>query len=138
MTAISQSLGHYVQNKCNVDLLSDAIVDAHNRTGIDCDELLCNCVGVILKHSVQDAYDYITEINEYADLYSTSEFDHAKQLHEEEQLYLTKPIEVEEGVNVCNKCGSNRCMSYSKQTRSSDEGTTVFCMCAKCGAVWKM
>ena len=56
---------------------------------------------------------------------------------EEYDSFLIKPFEVDEGVLECNKCGSNKTFSYSKQTRSGDEATTVFATCSNCGTSWK-
>jgi DNA-directed RNA polymerase subunit M/transcription elongation factor TFIIS len=38
----------------------------------------------------------------------------------------------------CSKCGSNNVSFEFSQTRSADEGTTVFCFCTKCAKRWKM
>ena len=56
---------------------------------------------------------------------------------EEYDLFLEKPFEIEDGVIECGKCGSKQTYSYTKQTRSGDEATTVFSVCAKCNAKWK-
>ena len=50
--------------------------------------------------------------------------------------FILKPFEVDEGVLTCNKCGSNKTYSYTKQTRSGDEATTVFAICSNCNARW--
>jgi DNA-directed RNA polymerase subunit M/transcription elongation factor TFIIS len=55
---------------------------------------------------------------------------------EEQDNFITNPIEVSKGVAVCKKCGSDRVFSYSKQTRSSDEGITTFCQCVVCKSKW--
>ena len=55
---------------------------------------------------------------------------------EEIRDYITKPLEVEEGVLICKRCESKRVFSYSKQTRGCDESSTTFAQCAKCGAKW--
>ena len=39
---------------------------------------------------------------------------------EEHDEFIINPFEVEEGVTKCNKCGSERVFTYSKQVRSSD------------------
>lgn len=41
-----------------------------------------------------------------------------------------------EGLYKCRKCGSTRTFSFGKQTRSSDEGTTVFVKCSACSTSW--
>ena len=55
---------------------------------------------------------------------------------EEQNNFLEKPFEIEEGVLECRKCGSKRVFSYSKQVRSSDEGTSVFARCVACNSSW--
>lgn len=38
----------------------------------------------------------------------------------------------------CRKCGDNQVAIQQKQTRSADEGMTVFCTCEHCGFQWRM
>jgi DNA-directed RNA polymerase subunit M/transcription elongation factor TFIIS len=57
---------------------------------------------------------------------------------EEHDKFLIKPFEVDEGVLECGKCGSNKTISYTKQTRSGDEATSVFALCYECNNKWKM
>jgi DNA-directed RNA polymerase subunit M/transcription elongation factor TFIIS len=45
-------------------------------------------------------------------------------------------INAAEGLYKCRKCGSTRTFSFGKQTRSSDEGTTVFVKCSSCSTSW--
>jgi DNA-directed RNA polymerase subunit M/transcription elongation factor TFIIS len=52
--------------------------------------------------------------------------------------FLTKPPELEEGVIECNRCGSKKTFSFSKQTRRADESATVFVRCANCGKSFRM
>lgn len=55
---------------------------------------------------------------------------------EEEDNFATCPLEIEEGVLEC-KCGSKRTISFQKQTRSADEGSTTFAKCVECGTQWR-
>ena len=55
---------------------------------------------------------------------------------EEHDEFIINPFEVEEGVTKCNKCGSERVFTYSKQVRSSDEPMTTFAKCVKCKEQW--
>ena len=43
---------------------------------------------------------------------------------------------IEEGIFTCGKCGCKKCFSFSKQTRSCDEGATVMNMCSVCRHRW--
>lgn len=64
-----------------------------------------------------------------------------KQLKDNQKMrdeYITSPVDVEEGVMQCNKCGSMRTFSAQKQVRSADEGFSTFCLCANCGAKWRI
>ena len=64
---------------------------------------------------------------------------------QEQNEFITNPFEVEEGVFECRAidpitgkiCGSKRVFSYTKQDRSCDEGTSVYCQCTKCKAKWR-
>jgi DNA-directed RNA polymerase subunit M/transcription elongation factor TFIIS len=68
----------------------------------------------------------------------SSDFSDIQQKIEEEESFIIKPFEIEEGVLECNKCGSKKTYSYTKQTRSGDESTTVFAVCCNCNSKWKM
>lgn len=65
-------------------------------------------------------------------------FNPIKKKEQEHDDFILNPFEVSEGVLECNKCGSKQTMSTSKQTRGGDESTTVFAMCVKCSATWKI
>jgi|AACY02.14.fsa_nt_gi DNA-directed RNA polymerase subunit M/transcription elongation factor TFIIS len=64
---------------------------------------------------------------------------------QEQNEFITNPFEVEEGVFECRAidpltgkiCGSKRVFSYTKQDRSCDEGTSVYCQCTKCKSKWR-
>lgn len=65
------------------------------------------------------------------------EFSIIRTKQEEEDNFIMKPFEVDEGVLECNRCGSKRTISYQRQTRSADEGSTTFAQCVECKHRWK-
>ena len=65
-------------------------------------------------------------------LFSHDAFEEIRLCIKEQEDFLNNPIQVEDGVIDCKKCGSSKTFSYAKQTRASDEGTTVFVTCAQC------
>lgn len=65
-------------------------------------------------------------------------YDKVRNDIDEHDKFLIKPFEVDEGVLECGKCNSNKTISYTKQTRSGDESTTVFAMCFNCNNRWKI
>ena len=42
------------------------------------------------------------------------------------------------GAIVCRKCSGDDVTIQQKQTRSADEGMTIFCTCESCGHKWRM
>jgi DNA-directed RNA polymerase subunit M/transcription elongation factor TFIIS len=53
-------------------------------------------------------------------------------------LQSTSTLEMPDAGLRCGRCGSNDISNDFLQTRSADEGTTVFCLCKGCGKRWKM
>jgi DNA-directed RNA polymerase subunit M/transcription elongation factor TFIIS len=141
MTSIRE-LGHkalstlITKNK-NVELVEKYI---YNFTDTD-DEymnLLYESVGIIGTSSdrTQAIKTLITNI--YGGVYGWNHpvYSEYKQKLEEEDQFLMNPFEIEEGVLEC-KCGSKRTISFQRQTRSADEGSTTFAQCVECGTKWR-
>lgn len=72
--------------------------------------------------------------------FSLSEWEEASDDIKKDILKLKTPIEVEEGIFVCGKCGQNRTLSWSAQLRRADEPPTVFvtCMNKECKNKWRI
>ena len=88
-------------------------------------------------NSGNDIKTILEKYNNGLVLFNKPIFKDIKEINMEEQKFLEKPFEVDEGVLECQACGSKRTYSFSKQTRGGDEGTTVFAKCAECGKTWK-
>ena len=86
-------------------------------------------------NNIKETHTYIKE-NKFD--HGHSEFDIIRKKEQEHDDFLINPFEVSEGVLECSKCGSKQTISTSKQTRAGDESTTVFAMCVKCNATWKI
>ena len=52
-------------------------------------------------------------------------------------VWELKAPTVSEGVVCCKKCGSKRVFERSMQTRSADEGMTIFYTCSVCSYNWR-
>ncbi len=121
------------------ELLSQ-YVDTRDPLGIEC-SIHANSDGCL--HTYKDLiFDIILQYVHKSDAnldtigMNSELFDDVKHRINEQDNFLTNPVEVEEGVFQC-VCGCKKTFSYQKQTRSSDESITVFVTCSKCGRRWK-
>lgn len=64
-------------------------------------------------------------------------FSEFAKIKKEQDEFMQKPFEVEEGIFTCTACGSKKTLSYAKQVRSCDEGMSVFVTCIKCKNSWQ-
>ena len=92
---------------------------------------------VDLKNSVTQK-DVLDKLKNKKYMWNDKTFQPIKNALEEKENFIVCPFEVAEGALQCNKCGSKKTFSYSKQTRSGDESTTVFATCVECRASWKI
>ena len=53
----------------------------------------------------------------------------------DEDNFIIKPFEIEEGVLTCN-CGSKRVFSYQAQSRGADETSSTYAQCMVCKKKW--
>jgi DNA-directed RNA polymerase subunit M/transcription elongation factor TFIIS len=78
----------------------------------------------------------LKEIKEERIHWKNKYFDVLTDRETEQDNFLIRPIEIEEGVLEC-KCGSKRVFSYQKQCRGGDESSTTFAECVACKAKWQ-
>jgi DNA-directed RNA polymerase subunit M/transcription elongation factor TFIIS len=69
-------------------------------------------------------------------VWDLSTFNQLKREDAEFNKYIITPIEVVDGILQCTKCKSHKILSFSKQTRSGDEPTSVFAKCSNCQHKW--
>ena len=81
--------------------------------------------------------DLLKNLKEHKILWKHSSLNKYILVEEEQDEFIINPFQVEEGIVEC-RCGSKRVYSYSKQTRSGDEGITSFHQCLKCKAKWSL
>ena len=82
-------------------------------------------------HTFDQLIDYIKTGNDPC-------FDELKTKQQQHDYYMTTPYDSStDGVVKCAKCGSQKTVSHSKQTRGSDEAMTVFSKCLDCNFVTK-
>jgi DNA-directed RNA polymerase subunit M/transcription elongation factor TFIIS len=97
--------------------------------------ILYQIYGDVLEGIELDVIKNRIKTDEYSWNHKT--FKHIKNIIEEQDDFTVNPFELEEGVLECNKCGSKKVYSYSKQIRSGDEGFTTFANCISCKAKWQ-
>ena len=131
-----ETMGLYLKNIKNLEAFDKLI---YNISGEDEDRYNEILLEIVYYISDKKPLKEIVEILQEEQVgYNSVYFDEIKSLQEEQDNFIIKPFEIEEGVLECGKCGSKKTFSYSKQTRGGDEGTTVFAVCANCNARWKM
>ena len=81
--------------------------------------------------------DILDELKNGNILWKHPSMDIYRKEEEEQDEFIVNPFQVEEGIVEC-RCGSKRVYSYSKQTRSGDEGITSFHQCLKCKSKWSL
>tara|TARA_B110000114_G_scaffold182852_1_gene222936 strand:+ start:489 stop:953 length:465 start_codon:yes stop_codon:yes gene_type:complete len=72
------------------------------------------------------------------DLYIEHWKDIVEEQNKNDKIVIDKTAEFTTTQFTCSKCKNNECKTYSLQTRSADEPTTIFVNCIKCNNTWKM
>lgn len=130
-----QVLSNYIKSSKNVNVIENKI----NKVTCNQDEYKSLILEIVNAKRNGSSSKYIMDILKQGYfLDNRKEYVEFRAKIEEHDGFLVKPFEVEEGVLECGKCGSNKTISYTKQTRSGDESTSVFALCYECNNKWKM
>jgi len=130
-----QVLSKYITSNKNVKLLERNVNEVTNNQE-DYKKLILELVNH--KRGGMSSKDILKLLKSKSVLERGSVYEEYRIKLKEHDGFLIKPFEVDEGVLECGKCGSNKTISYTKQTRSGDESTTVFALCYNCNNKWKM
>lgn len=126
------SLSDIFNNTNNITLFEELIKEKSGNNIEKKVNMIYDLCGLVLNHSIQECYDIIKEDRTgwCSDIF--------KDDIEEERIemeFIDHPFESVDSIMEC-KCGSKRVLSFAKQTRGLDEGTTVFCKCLECKKSW--
>jgi DNA-directed RNA polymerase subunit M/transcription elongation factor TFIIS len=126
-----QMIDSFCKKKENTELLKKYIYQLSLENERDIRDITYE-VGFLLKQEKKDL-KYVFELLKTKKLFKDhSNFIEISKKLKEMDEFMDKPFEVTEGVNTCNKCNSSRTLSYNRQTRSGDEGMTVYVFCIDC------
>jgi len=95
---------------------------------------------LILCEDRQEREKILKDIKDNTTGFDTQPYEVFRQKQKEECSFTAQGPKVEEGEFPCRnpRCKSKRCYWYPLQTRSQDEGYTIFVTCIKCKTRYKM
>jgi DNA-directed RNA polymerase subunit M/transcription elongation factor TFIIS len=82
-------------------------------------------------------YTFMQLRNVVNDYFNSVPFAKCKKVDDKHLNNITCRLEPVSGIHKC-KCGCEKVYSYELQTRSADEGMTLFLQCYDCGRKWKL
>jgi DNA-directed RNA polymerase subunit M/transcription elongation factor TFIIS len=139
MSKIHQIISKYIHKQVNVEILERYIEQYSPKDNKE--EYVYEIVGMLLLDdhiTSQTIKDVVRGMYNNTVLWEHPVYNDYRDKQEEEDMFITEPFKIEEGVLQCNKCESKRTFSFQRQTRSADEGATTFAQCAECGSKWRM
>ena len=71
------------------------------------------------------------------DYFKSAIFDKSRESDDKKLNNISCRLEPMSGIHKC-KCGCDKVYSYELQTRSADEGMSVFLQCYECGKKWRL
>lgn len=135
MSTCYNTLMTIFQNSKRVKTLEKVIIQTYQKDE-ELKHVLYSIYGQYLQKIPLDVIEGDIKSGKYN--WSSSSWSEHTKAQKDLDNFISMPLEVEEGVEKCNKCGSKRTFSKQIQVRSSDEGFTTFCRCAQCGANWRI
>ena len=124
---IEKILDKFVNN----EIVKSKILKYLNTITSDMNEQICILYETIYASS-KNKTTFLDLLKKKEFLYHHSHFHDLKKTLQDEEFFLKNPPTIEDGIIECRKCHSNKTYSYAKQTRASDEGTSVFVTCSQC------
>lgn len=135
-----KALGTLLKEEKNISIIEKYVYKQVEKIPIEEEQqseynyILFQIVGDIIKG--KKLRDIVKNVKKSMIGWNHEDFNNIKYLIEEQDEFIINPFEVEEGVTKCNKCGSERVFTYSKQVRSADEPMSTFAKCVKCKQQW--
>lgn len=125
-------LANIFKQNNNILLFEELIFDkANNNISIYYD-LIYQLSGLVNNYSIKECYNFIQNDNIGFNL------DIFKDNIKNEQIemeFIDNPFNVVDSILEC-KCGSKKVLTFAKQTKSCDEGESIFGKCLDCGKRW--
>ena len=118
-----------LENISSVNLIENSVYKYYKDDYIDTIFQVC---GLLTTYNVKQTNDFIKNRRIP---WNIPEFDDDIQNEKIEFDFIETPFEKTESVIDC-VCGSSNVMTFSKQLRSSDEGTSVIAICMSCKKRW--
>lgn len=133
-TMINRSQGKEVLNILlkNDTTVSNIEKDIYKYYKDDYIDTIYQVAGLLMTYSVKDTREFIVGKKIP---WKTPNFEQHMKDEKIEQDFIETPFEKTESVIKCH-CGSSNVMTFSKQLRSSDEGTSTIAICMTCKKRW--
>lgn len=129
---MDQVLESLCSKQDNIDIMKKHIKNyLKNNVVYDEEDLLYEISFIIKieKETLKNTFDLLKKNRIF---HNHPDFDDISKKLDEMDHFMDKPFEMTEGINDCRKCNSKRTLSYNRQTRSGDEGLTVYVFCIDC------
>lgn len=131
---------HLLKDLLSVQCIEKLVACVHKscsdaNTTRDFETLIYEAASQLVANGESTVDEVVNSIAEDKILWNSDKFKNERVALAEQDDFIEKPFELEEGVITCN-CGSKKVYTYSKQVRSGDEGYTTFAECIKCKTKW--